>query len=274
MRIWHCETIAPDVPLVAGPMGRRQLFIASSADLLVAGFIYVCLFRQSAYERAFDESLAHFPLAASMAHRDPDLRDIFLRKTEAAFNRGGWPAANRALRISLATDVEIFADDEHINAISRSFLAVLLKLQDRPAACKSFLFAGAETDEFPDAKQEIEQGWLAHLAAIENGFDRKMSGVTRVKPDDNQLFNVAQSLRLGPIAMLTQAEFEVEAEYPGGDAGLICSAGIKKHRNLAALSSRDAAYAERVLMSNTGNIDIADVLAKLCRENSQGAACS
>jgi hypothetical protein len=78
--------------------------------LVAVGLIYMCLFRQSAYEKAFDENLAHFPLAASLARRDPDLRNIFLRRTEEAFNKGGWRAANGALKLSLATEVEVYAD--------------------------------------------------------------------------------------------------------------------------------------------------------------------
>jgi hypothetical protein len=256
--------------LLVPVMPLRQILTAAGTCLVVTGFFYLFGLGPTTYERTFDQNLAHFPLAASRAQRDPGLRDIFLRKTEAAFDRGGWRAANGALMMSMVTDVETFADDEHINAISRSTMAVLLKLRDNPAACKQFLLVGAETDELPDAKAEIEQSWHADLAAAEDGFSRRMSGVKWATPSDSQILNVERYLRRAPVATLTQAEIEAEAKYPDGDAELICSARIKK----AALSPRDAAYPQRVMMSNTGNIDIAAALRKLCRENKDATACS
>jgi hypothetical protein len=128
MPIWPCEIISTYASAMASSMNRRQLLLVSSMAVVAAGLIYLCFFRQSVYEKAFDENLAHFPLAASLARRDPDLRNIFLRRTEEAFNKGG----NGALKLSLATEVEVYADDEHINAISHANLAVLLKLENKP----------------------------------------------------------------------------------------------------------------------------------------------
>ena len=77
-----------------------------------------------------------------MASQDSSLRDILLRRTEAAFARGGWIAANKALNISLAAEVEAYADDEHINAITRAELALLRALESKPLACRAFLYVG------------------------------------------------------------------------------------------------------------------------------------
>lgn len=255
-------------------MPIRQFITAAGTCLVVTGFFYVFGLGPTTYERTFDQNMAHFPLAASLAQRDPGLRDVFLRKTEAAYDQGGWRAANGALRISMVTDVETFADDEHINAISRSTLAALLKLRDNPAACKNFLLAGSETDEFPEAKGEIEQGWQAHLAAVEDGFARRASGVKWTTPSDSTIMNVERYLSRSPVETLTQAEIEAEAKYPGGDPALVCSANIKKAQNLVAMSSKDAAYSQRVIMSNTGNIDIAAMLDKRCQDKKDAAACS
>jgi hypothetical protein len=255
-------------------MNRRELFFASGIALVAAGLIYACFFRQSAFERAFDENLARFPLAASMAQRDLDLREIFLRRTEAAFNGGGWRAANGALKLSLATEVEVYADDEHINAISHANLALLLKLENTPAACKANMFGGAEGDEFPEASQERAELALAHRAAEENGFNRKMSGINWTRPNDEQIIYVEGYLSRGPIAVLTRAELRAEAKYLDGDAELLCHASIKKARNLRVMNHRDAARAERILMANTGRIDLVRVLSKLCRERENGLACS
>ena len=83
-------------------MNKRLLFLISCEPVSPDGN-YGSLFRPSWFERTFDEHLARFPLAASMASRDPALREIFLRRTEAAFDGGGWVAANKALQMSLAT---------------------------------------------------------------------------------------------------------------------------------------------------------------------------
>ncbi len=93
-------------------MNKRGLFLALGALCLAAWLVYGFLFRPSAFEATFDDNLAGFPLAASMASQDSGLREIFLRRTEAAFVRGGWVAANKALDISLAAEVEVYADDE------------------------------------------------------------------------------------------------------------------------------------------------------------------
>jgi hypothetical protein len=255
-------------------MNRRQLILASGIALATAGSIYLCFFKQSAFERAFDENLARFPLAASIASRDPDLRNIFLRRTEEAFNGGGWRAANGALKISLATEVEVYADDEHINAISRANLAILLKLENNPHACKAYMFAGSEEDELPEATREIAEATLAHRAADENGFNRKMSGVTWTTPNVEQLINIERYLSRGPIAALTHAELTAEVKYLDGDAGLLCSAAIKKSRNLRVMGDHDAAMAARILMTNTGKIDLVRVLSELCREQGSGSECS
>ncbi len=134
-------------------MNKRGLFLALGALCLAAWLVYGFLFRPSAFEATFDDNLAGFPLAASMASQDSGLREIFLRRTEAAFVRGGWVAANKALDISLAAEVEVYADDEHINAITHAELALLRDLKSKPLACRAFLFAGGMADELLQASR-------------------------------------------------------------------------------------------------------------------------
>jgi hypothetical protein len=257
----------------AWSMNRQRLSTALGSALFVAGWLYL-IPRPSVFEKTFDENLARFPLASSFASRDPDLRDVLRRRTEKAFDGGGWRAANGALRSSLATEVEVYADDEHINAISRAELPPLLKLEGNPLLCKSYLLAGAAPGEFPEAAQEIERAGLAHLAAMENGFDRKTDGISWTKPNDEQVFDLAGQLSHGPVAMLTQAELRAEASYLDGDAELLCSASIKKHKNLLAMESHEAARAQRILIGNTSRIDFARVLSRLCRNQDNGLDCS
>ena len=255
-------------------MTRREIFLASTMAVVTATMAVVSLVRPSAFERAFDENLARFPLAASIASRDPDLRSVFLRQTEVAFNGGGWRAANGALKLSLATEVEVYADDEHINAISRADLRVLHKLEDYPAACKAYLVGGPENNEFPQARQELAELSVIHRAAAENGFERKLRGASWIRPNDDETFYVQEYLSRGPIAVLTRTELSAALKYIDGEPEHFCSGAIKIVRNLLFMNDRDAARAARVLLANTGKIDIVHVLSRLCREKGSDLDCS
>jgi hypothetical protein len=144
----QAEIVFADSTSIASSMNKRLLFLISCVACLAAWVVYDTLSRPSWFERTFDEHLARFPLAASMAWRDPALREIFLRRTEAAYNGGGWVEANKALQMSLATEVEVYADDEHINAIIRTESVLLHDLENKPLACRAFLFAGGMADDW------------------------------------------------------------------------------------------------------------------------------
>jgi hypothetical protein len=255
-------------------MDRRQITVGLSAALVAAGLCYVNVFMPSAFERTFDENMSHAPFAASIARRDPNLREIFLRQTERAFSKGGWRAANRALQLSLVTQLAVYADDKHINTITRATFAVLLKLQDQPLACKTYLLAGAPNHDSLDVGHEIAEVASAERSAEDNGFNRKREGVRWTEPNDQQINNVFAYLRRGPIDVLTPAELAAEANYLDGDAQLTCSGSIKEHRNLLAMRESDAAYAQRILIANTAKVDLPKALSKLCGEQKSEPACS
>jgi hypothetical protein len=260
---------------MARPMNRRQLFLASGLAVMAFGSIYLGLFGPSFFELTFDQNLAQYPLAASFAKRDPVLRSILLRRTEAAYRQGGWRAANGALKLTLGAEVEVYADDDHINATSRADLALLLKLENNPQACKAYLLAGAETDEFPDARQEIAEVSSAERAALENAFNRQQAGgINWTRPSDDEIIEVDDQLGSGPVAKVTYDEQKADEKYLDGDARLTCGARIKKEKNLAAMTAADAARAKRILIANTGKIEIARVLSRLCRDKGNGLACS
>jgi hypothetical protein len=252
-------------------MVRKRPVLLLGIVLALAGYV---LFAPSPFERAFDDNIAHVPLAASIVGRDARLRDTFIRQTEQAFNKGGWTAANRALQTSLVSEVEIYADDAHIRALGRAQLEVLLKLQDNPAACKAYLLAGASQSEYRELAAEFTKLELTHRAAIENGFDRRTSGIKWPKPSDEEIYDADQRLGRGPVAQLTEAEWRAEAKYLDGDAELLCSAAVKKARNMLAMDDPDAADAERIELSNIGKIDVARVLKKLCSNDANGGGCS
>jgi hypothetical protein len=73
---------------------------------------------------------------------------------------------------------------------------------------------------------------------------------------------------------VTYDERNADEKYLDGDARLTCSASIKKEKNLAAMNGPDAARAKRILIANTGKIDMGHVLSKLCRDKDHGLACS
>jgi hypothetical protein len=75
-------------------------------------------------------------------------------------------------------------------------------------------------------------------------------------------------------AEVTYDERKAAEKYLDGDAGLTCSASIKKKKNLVAMNGADAARAERILIANTGKTDLGHVLSKLCRDKGNGLACS
>ncbi|UEM12114.1 hypothetical protein J4G43_048090 [Bradyrhizobium barranii subsp. barranii] len=255
-------------------MTRRSILLLLVVALLAGNLAYASLSGPSAFARDFDQNIARYPLAASIAHSDPSLRQIFLRETEAAFNEGGWPAASGVLNLILATEMEAYADDEHINAVDRAKLAALLKLASDPLACKSYLLAGSQPGEFADAAQEFADLGSAHRAAIENGFERKMKGVARAEPSDAELAAIETQLRLGPFAELTRQELGAQSRYLGGNAALMCSAATKKQLNLLSMDSADSASASRMRRARNYNIDVAEVRAKLCREPGNGLSCS
>ncbi|MBR1206461.1 MULTISPECIES: hypothetical protein [unclassified Bradyrhizobium] len=240
---------------------------------MAAWLVYGFLSKSSAFEAEFDENLARFPLAASMASQDPDLREIFLRRTEAAFAQGGWVAANKALHISLAAEVEVYADDEHINAISRAELVLLRDLENKPLACRAYLFAGGMADDLPQAKPDDQLLWLAHRAALQNGFERRRSGISLARADGKETADVMRAIGRGPIATLTPAELTATGNYLDGDPNLACSAAIKEALNLTAMEVAEAARFRRILMANTARIDVAKVMSKICAEPNNGWSC-
>ncbi|MBR0897776.1 hypothetical protein JQ616_22720 [Bradyrhizobium tropiciagri] len=248
--------------------------MALGAVTVTAWLVCCFLFKPSAFEATFDDNLAKYPLAASIASQDPNLREIFLRRTEAAFVQGGWVAANKALRISLAAEVEVYADDEHINAIIRAELALLRDLENKPLACRAFLFAGGMADELLQAKPDDQLVWSAHQAALQNGFERRLSGVRWTRADGKETADVMQFLGRGPIAALTPAELTATASYLDGDPNLVCSAAIKEALNLTAMDAADAARARRILIANSARIDVGKVMSKICAEPNSGWSCS
>jgi len=253
---------------------KRSLLLLLAVALLTGNLVYAHLAGPSAFARDFDQNIARFPLAASIARSDPALRAVFLRKTEEAFNEGGWPAANGVLNMILAREMEAYADDEHINAVDRAELNALLKLASDPLACKSYLLAGFQRGELVDAAQALAELGAAHGAAIANGFERKMKGVARTQANDKEIAAIEMRLRLGPFAELTRQELGAQSRYLGGNPGLMCSAAIKKQLNLLSTDNADSASASRVRRAGNYDIDIVDVRAKLCREPGNGLSCS
>ena len=263
------------VPLVMS-ISKREMRLSIVVATLILGVVAGNAMLPTEFERDFDRNLAHYPFAASLAQRDPELRTVLLRQSEAAFDKGGWRAAQAALDLALATQLEVYADDEHVLAIARGTLRVLGKLKKAPSDCKAFLLAGARNDDFQDAKLELNESSAAHHAAIQNGFDRKSQGVTWSPPPDSAILDDERSLSLQPQA-LSPAELQAQAKYVDGDAAQYCSGSIKQLTNLLSRAPSEAARIKREQIYLTNQIAWVRVMGTLCRgqgDRSGGLVCT
>ena len=59
-------------------MTRRSILLLVVVALLAGNLAYASLSGPSAFARDFDQNIARFPLAASIARSDPALRAVFL----------------------------------------------------------------------------------------------------------------------------------------------------------------------------------------------------
>jgi hypothetical protein len=65
-------------------MRNRAMGLSVAVAIGLLGGVAGSAMLPTAYEREFDQDLSHYPLAASLAQRDPELRKLLLRRTEAA----------------------------------------------------------------------------------------------------------------------------------------------------------------------------------------------
>ena len=115
--------------------------------------------------------------------------------------------------------------------------------------------------------------WLAHRAALTNGFERRMKRIVWTRPDEREIGDVLRSLGRGPVTSLTSGERTARARYLDGDPELVCRAAIKESINLIAMSDGEAARVRRIAMANTARIDAAQVMARVCGDLNQGWSC-
>jgi hypothetical protein len=243
-------------------IGRQALRLSIAVVTAILG-IYVLL--PVTFALTFDHNLSHYPAAAALAQRDPELRYHLLVQSEIAYIRGGWRAANMAVDAALASLLEVYADDEHVLAMARGQLRVLDKLKATPSDCKAFLLAGSQGDDFQAARPEINEAVAAHKAAFQNGFDRRSQGVTWSQPLDSTILYDDQQLAMQPLA-LSPAELQALAKRVNGDATQLCSGSIKRLKNLLARDPSEAARIEREHIQFTDRVDWVKVQRELCRQ--------
>ncbi len=243
-------------------IGRRALHLSVAVVTAILG-IYALL--PVTFALTFDHNLSHYQAAAALAQRDPQLRYHLLVKSEIAYMRGGWRAANVALEAALATLLEVYADDEHVLAMTRGELRVLDKLEVTPSDCKAFLLAGSQGDDFQAARLEINEAVAAHHAAFQNGFDRRSQGVAWSQPLDSTILYDDEQLAMQPLA-LSPAELQALVKNVNGDATQYCSGSIKRVKNLLARDASEAARIEREHIQFTDRVDWVKVQRELCRQ--------
>jgi len=76
---------------------------------------------------------------------------------------------------------------------------------------------GGMADELLQAKPDDQLLWFAHKAALQNGFERRLSGIGWTRPNEKETTDVMWFLGRGPIAALTPAELTATANYLDGD---------------------------------------------------------
>ncbi|HEY1544787.1 MAG TPA: hypothetical protein VGG01_20505 [Xanthobacteraceae bacterium] len=254
---------------------RHVMSISRAARVAVAAAVLavaVNVLLPTEFERHFDQNLSHYQLAASFAQRDPALRKLLLTRSEAAYNKGGWPAAQSALDAALAAELMVYADDEHVLAITRHTLRVLGRLEATPAACKAYLLTGARPGAFPEAEEVHDEDVSLRNAALQNGFDRKLDGAAFRPISDAALTDDTRSLSWQPLA-LSQRELQALDSEVDGDAALYCSGSIKRWVNLLARPPREAARIERQFIHRSPQDDGLEIRDALCRRADRPGDC-
>lgn len=257
-------------------MNKRETGLTIAVAAAAIGLVAWNVMQPTEYERNFDRNLAHYPLASSLAQRDPELRKVLLRETEAAYDKGGWRAANAALDIALGTRLQVYADDEHIVAIQSATLRVLYRLRATPADCKAFLLTGSRSDDFPNARPELNERVAAGRAAISNGFERRSQGISWTPPSNNSSLRDDRALALHPQP-LSRAELQALEDYTDGDATQYCNGSIRRLENLLSRPPKEAARIARDQLDRLRHVNWLKVAKTVCHEQegqSGGMICT
>lgn len=258
-------------------MRARKELVFILAGVLTMSLISLWVIRHrdpvAAFVADFDANLQGAPLAAEAARDDPRLRDKLLEQSKAAFVRAGWPAANMAIRLVLASEIEPYADDTHILAMERANLSVLLALESTPSLCKVYALAGSTSQIEAVAKREVAALSAAHWEDVQNGTIRKRSGVEWHTPEYGE--RVAASLQIKNGANSLSNEEARAYERSGTrdpvavtvDPTALCHARVAIARNILALPAAEGARIGRILISNVTNIDWLSRLAAMRRDD-------
>ena len=211
----------------------------------------------------FDANLQGLPVAAEAARDDPALRAELLRRTTAAFKRGGWDAANTDVRFYLKSALETYADDAHVVRTLRAYLDINLALEAKPELCKAMQIAGSTDAISTVAAASKDVLSAAVWDAVRNGLERKRAGAVWHQPDHAQIASAVWHAERGPFP-LSEAESRASRSLVSqsgakdalaANADDLCRAEIKSKRNLLALSQAEAAMHQRVFSSGVKNID-------------------
>lgn len=207
------------------------------------------------YSRQFDLHVQGNALAAAVAQANPEWRSNAIRITEAAYDEGGWPAANHAmddLLVRSQPDVSwviIHGDDATLVAAVHAEVSALDALSTTPSVCAAWLKGALPVGQVAQGRAERIALSRAMAAAYRSGARNLASWGERtpVMPPDARGI-AARWAQVGPQISPAERWLEARASVLPkilNDA-LACSRRERADRKVLALSEPEAAWMTRV----------------------------
>ena len=230
------------IAIVAGGIGARARYLA---------------WRTPAHEyaRNFDANLAASePRIWPAVNADPNLRQLMLERTQAAFLRGGWPASSTVFWHIVHARMSAFGGDDATLACHAAWQDIRRLALSDPHACRLLESKGANAVTGPLAATEIDRATrLCNDAAVEGGELRSL-------PNPPARATWAEHLKLESLTMtsprpLPADEVAALTRPQDADDATLCRARIDQGDNLAAqridVAARDLRF-EYASEENTG----------------------
>jgi hypothetical protein len=200
------------------------------------------------FTAVFDLNLMSVPVQRDAVRDDPALHRLLLERTREAYLKGGWPAADDALRVVINQHVVVYADDTHILRLARAYHAAMVHFARNPAVCQRYGLTSYDKADFQTAEEETRIVEDAMQAAIADGARRRREGVKWSSPTHDTSKTALLATMQGPDKLSPD---EVAAMWAGkyAAAPLWCAANLRADRNLLARPQAEAAWLFRIFLA-------------------------
>jgi hypothetical protein len=180
---------------------------------------------------------------------DPVLRQFLLDKSEAAFERGGWHAANKVFYDIVGARITAFAGDRATLECAKGWRNVYQALQATPKLCRQMDELGPKSLPHGTAANALKQEEAACEAAIEDGGQQRLlpNPPSHMIPDEQ---TATYNRTLDAPAPLTPAERAALDDSAPADDAAYCSAIVKHDDNIASMPLPTAARYLRALYAS------------------------